>query len=145
MPRNDLWREFRRIGVDTTALGGMAGPRSLSGDDLLAWLRQLPTGLGHEQFLKRLTTDGPRPGMAADGIPSRDLTFQTPDLDAEDAFQAELDRLLPPNLGFSWGIMEEVDYAAAAEQLKRLPNQAGWDAVCKIVPLARLEITNEES
>lgn len=63
--------ELRRIGVDLTALGGLASSGGTSAADLLTWLRRLPTGLGHAAFLERLRTLGPRPGDARGGIPPR--------------------------------------------------------------------------
>ena len=46
-------RELRRIGVDRGRLGALktAGPTA---DALLAWLRWLPTDLGHDEFIRRL-------------------------------------------------------------------------------------------
>ena len=135
----DIERELRRIGVDTHLLGGLASSGRTSGDDFLAWLRRLPTGLGHAAFINELATDGPRPGSAADGVPPRDLSFETPDIDLMQSLMTEFRRVLPDDMiDHSWAIIEWGDKAAAVAKLKAMPDRAGWEAVSAVLPLVKV-------
>ena len=137
-------RELRRIGVDTKSLAGLVSSGGITAADVLAWLRSLPTGLGHAAFLEQSRTAGPQPGCAAKGMPARDQSFATPDLDALQAFRLEMRRVLPPDLGHdAWAIMKKIDYADAARRLKLLPDRAGWDAVRAVVPVVKVHLTSE--
>jgi hypothetical protein len=69
-----LQREIRRLGIDGPQFGGFATAGGIPAEDLLAWLRRLPTALGPEAFAERLRTDGPAPGEAVKrGIPPPEL------------------------------------------------------------------------
>lgn len=93
-----IQRELRRVGADLAQFGGLAsaadGP-SLS--NLMAWLRSLPTAMGHAAFLLCLETAGPRAGLAeAEGVPPADPDFRDPETDELEALLDEIERVCPP-------------------------------------------------
>jgi hypothetical protein len=126
-----ILREIRRIGADETQ--GLAAIGGLSHDDVLAWLRRLPSGLGHAGFLDRCQNAGPQPGEAArHGVPPADPSFRDPEIDELEALLGEIDRVCPPGhrpegfrLRFPYG------RAVALAALRRLPDRAGADAVAR--------------
>lgn len=126
-----VWREIRRIGADETQ--GLAGAGDLSHDDLLAWLRRLPSGLGPAAFLERFRNAGPQPGEAArHGVPPADPTFRDPETDELEALMEEIERVCPPDdrpEGF--GLRFPYGRAAALAALRRLPDRAGAEAVTR--------------
>src|SRR4051812_4739913 len=89
-------RELRRIGVHLKQLGGMSVSRPLSAGDFTAWLRSLPTGIGHKEFARRLKLPaedgGPGIALSNQNLPVADPDYEDPELDEEIAFQREMDR-----------------------------------------------------
>jgi hypothetical protein len=127
-----IQRELRRVGVDLAQLGGLAsagdGP-SLS--DLMAWLRRLPTAMGHTAFLRRLETAGPRVGLAeAEGVPPPDPDFRDPETDELEALCEEIERVCPPaERPEGFGLEFPHGRTAALAALRRLPNRSSAEAV----------------
>jgi hypothetical protein len=122
-----LQREIRRLGIDVPEFGALAIAKGVSTDDLLAWLRRLPTGLGPEAFADRLRSDGPVPGEATEkGIPPADPSFRDAEIDDLEAFFVELDRVCPLELRpDEFGLDFSCSYGEAAAILRRLPDRAG--------------------
>ena len=126
-----VWREIRRIGADETQ--GLAEAGNLSHDDLLAWLRRLPSGLGPTAFLERLRSAGPKPGDAArDGVPPADLTFHDPETDELEALMERSSGCVRPgDRPEGFGLHFPHGRAAALAALRRLPDRAGAEAVAR--------------
>jgi len=131
-------REFRRLAVDAIAMGGFAAPPEIEPEDLLAWLRGLPTGLGPERLLQALSTDGPRHRELGAAMPPRDPSFASPDLDEREALMTELSRLLPPERYPGWALNGTFDRPKAIRALRALPDDADWDAIAAVVPIGRV-------
>jgi hypothetical protein len=126
-----VWREIRRIGADETQ--GLAAAGDVSHDDLLAWLRRIPSRLGPEAFLERCRNAGPQPGEAARyGIPPADPTFRDPETDELEALMAEIERVCPrEDRPEGFGLRFPRGRAAALAALRRLPDRAGAEAVAR--------------
>ncbi len=126
-----VWRELRRIGADQTQ--GLAAAGNLSHDDLLAWLRRLPSGLGPTAFLERFGSAGPKPGDAArHGVPPADPTFHDPETDELEALMEEIERVCPPgDRPEGFGLHFPHGRAAALAALRRLPDRAGAEVVAR--------------
>ena len=129
-----IQRELRRVGVDLAQLGGLAfsaGGPSL--DDLLAWLRRLPTAMGHAAFAHHLHTAGPTLGLAArDGLPPPDPDFHDPETDELEALLDEIERVCPlAEQPGDFGLNFPHGRAAALAALRRLPSRSGADVVVR--------------
>jgi hypothetical protein len=129
-----IQRELRRVGVDLGQLGGLAsaadGPSRL---DLMAWLRRLPTGMGHAAFLRCWRTAGPRAGLAeAEGVPPPDPDFRDPETDELEALLAEAERVCPPaEQPEGFGLEFPHGRTAALAALRKLPNRSSAEAVAR--------------
>jgi hypothetical protein len=129
-----IQRELRRVGVDLAQVAGLAfaaGGPSLQ--DLIAWLRRLPTGMGHNQFVERWEAAGPRAGLAAgEGVPPPDPEFQDPETDELEALLDEIERVCPLSAqpdGF--GLVFPHGLTAALAALRRLPSGSSPDVVVR--------------
>lgn len=105
---------------------------------MLRWLRWLPTELGHAEFMRRLglpaQAGGPGLALLDLALPPADPSHQDPELDEEQAFVRELDRLVWPTLRKqfpkgSHGFNISHGKAAVLANLRRLPDGASYDAV----------------
>jgi hypothetical protein len=129
-----IHRELRRIGVDLAQLGGLVsagdGP---SHSDLMAWLRRLPTAMGHAGFLRRLESAGPRAGLAeAEGVPPADPDFRDPETDELEALCTEIERVCPPaERPEGFGLEFPHGRIAALVALRRLPNGSSAETVAR--------------
>jgi hypothetical protein len=129
-----IQRELRRVGVDLAQLGGLAsttdGP---SVSDVLAWLRRLPTAMGHAAFLRRLKAAGPRAGLAeAEGVPPPDPDFRDPETDEIEALLDQIERVCPPaQRPDGFGLEFPHGPTAALAALRRLPNRSSAEAVAR--------------
>ena len=133
-----ITRELRRLAVDPEACPGLASSPTLSLDDLITWLRHLPTGLGTGAFLHTLRTAGPRPGVGAEVVPPRDASIPSPDLDLHESFDTEMRRVLPLPSGTGWALLQRPDLNRIVPLLRALPDGAGWDAVSAVLPIVRV-------
>ena len=131
-------RELRRLGVDPDALGGLASAEPLTHEVILTWLRWLPTGLGHDEFIRRLELPadqgGPELALRDPALVPADPGHQDAEIDERLAFYRELDRVVWPALrarypGGSYGIDTPHGRAAALANLARLPDGASADEV----------------
>ena len=117
-------RELRRIGVDQARVAALATTGLASGH-FLQWLRLLPTGLGHDEFMRRLALGGEEEGMRAllNGavLPPADPHYVDPESDELLALLVELKRVAPE---FS-GINFPRGHRRALAALRALPTGAG--------------------
>ena len=133
-----LEREMRRIGVDLEALGALASTGPLTAEALLRWLRWLPTGLGHAEFMRRLALPAAAGGLElaltdAD-LPPADPEYHDPEIEERIALQHELERVVWPALraqhsAGTYGVSMRHGPAAALANLRRLPDGASYEAV----------------
>jgi hypothetical protein len=124
VPPLTFQRELRRIGVDMSRhTGFVSGPNGPTGEDLLAWLRRIPTGAGEVEYSRRFEMEGPTRGLAErEGMPPPDPQFVDPEIDELEALLAEFDRLYPPGPDRGGvGLMFPHGRAAALAALRRLP------------------------
>src|SRR6478736_5585175 len=98
----DVERELRRIGVDLDTLGGLASTAPMTSEAMLRWLRWLPTGLGHAEFVRRLglpsTDGGPARAVSDPDLPPAAPDHRDPELDARQELQRQLERVVWPAL-----------------------------------------------
>ena len=126
-----LLREIRRIGADEAQ--GLAAIGGIGHDDVLAWLRRLPSGIGQAGFAERCQNAGPQPGEAArHGIPPADPSFRDPEADELEALLEEIERVCPPgDRPGGFGLRFPYGRAAALAALRQLPDRAGAEAVAR--------------
>ena len=134
----DVERELRRIGVDLDRLGGLATTAPMTAEAMLRWLRWLPTRLGHAEFVRRLSLPseegGPARALSDPDLPPAAPGHGDPEIDARQALQRELERVVWPALrarfpGESYGVNFSHGEDAALANLQRLPDDASYEAV----------------
>ena len=129
-------REFRRIGVDEQRLGTLVIRSSITSGDFLQWLRWLPTGLGHDAFMRRLAMGSEDEGMqrllAGQLLPAADPNHLDVESDELLALHQELERVAPDRGGPEGsGINFPPGRARALAVLRGLPSGAGIGAVTR--------------
>ncbi|MGH2374901.1 MAG: hypothetical protein ACREOC_14585 [Gemmatimonadales bacterium] len=99
----------------------------------MAWLRRVPTAIGHAEFVRRLQTAGPRAGLAAaEGVPPADPDFRDPETDELEALLDEIERVCPPaEQPEDFGLQFPHGRAAALAALRRLPSRSSADVIVR--------------
>jgi hypothetical protein len=127
-------RELRRIGVDEQRLRTLVISSGITAGDFLQWLRWLPTGLGHEEFLRRFAVGREDQGiqalLAGQSLPAADPDHTDTESDELLALLQELERVAPDRGGAEGsGINFPRGRARALTLLRTLPSGAGIGAV----------------
>ena len=126
-------RELRRIGVDEQRVGAIA-TRGFKPGAFLQWLRWLPTGLGHDEFMRRLAMGDEEEGkqrlLVGQSLPEADPNHTDAESDELLALLRELERIAPDRVGPEGsGINFPRGRARALAVLRTLPSGAGIGAV----------------
>ena len=133
----DFQRELRRIGVDLET--NIALARAMTPDAMLRWLRWLPTGLGHAEFMRRVglpgEEGGPERALVEPDLQPADPGHRDPEVDVRRALYREMERVVWPALRAQspepemLGVNFPHGEAAALANLRLLPDGASCDAV----------------